>query len=290
MKKMIDTNLERYNTAYTIRLPEVREKSNATMIEQYGSLNYNNITQIQQTKFEKYGDKNYTNRPQAIKTHIEKYGKYNTNPAAGIKTKLERYGTLDFTYKSIPTKIARYGSLSGLMLFHTYTKLKQKYAHVADFEFSEHEYAGSGAYIMYPFKCKICDTKFMDNITNGIAPKCPTCYPIIYTKISKFQRRVYDHILKTYPDALLEVHLPAINKYADILIPSINKIVECHGDYWHCNPEMYKSDYYHKRIHLTAQEIWNNDSLRIKILESAGYVVEVVWEDKVDNYINNTQF
>ena len=154
--------------------------------------------------------------------------------------------------------------------------------------FGKSEYTGCGKDKLYKFKCLTCNKIFDDYMYNNHITKCSICHPS-YTRISKFQRLVYNHVLKTYPDALLEIYLPAINKYADILIPSINKIIECHGDYWHCNPEMYKSDYYHKRIHLTAQEIWNNDSLRIKILESAGYVVEVVWEDKVDNYINNTQ-
>jgi len=118
---------------------------------------------------------------------------------------------------------------------------------------------------------------------NGIVPKCPVCNP--YSKISKFQRLVYEHVLQSHPDALLEVHLPAINKFADILIPSLHKIIECHGDYWHCNPSMYAANYYNKRIHLTAQEIWNNDSQRLQILRDAGYDVEVVWEKDTAQYI-----
>jgi len=58
------------------------------------------------------------------------------------------------------------------------------------------------------------------------------------------------------------------------------EIIECFGDYWHCNPKSYTSDYYHKRVHKTAVEIWKADKQRIDVLEELGYSVRIIWENK----------
>jgi len=98
-------------------------------------------------------------------------------------------------------------------------------------------------------------------------------------RISNFQKREYEKILNQYPDALLEKYLPDVQKSVDIFIPSENKVIECHGDYWHCNPTRCGSDYYNKVVHLTAQQIWDKDKQKREILEKAGYQVEIIWEN-----------
>jgi len=65
--------------------------------------------------------------------------------------------------------------------------------------------------------------------------------------ISKFQKRIYDEVKKEYSDALLEEYLSDVNKSVDIYVPSKKLIIECFGDYWHCNPNLYKPEYYHKK-------------------------------------------
>lgn len=98
-------------------------------------------------------------------------------------------------------------------------------------------------------------------------------------RISKFQRRIYADILSKFSDAKLEEYLPDVQKCVDIYIPSIKKVIECHGDYWHCNPQCFLPTYCNKSTHLTAQEMWNKDSKKKKLLEDAGYIVEVIWEN-----------
>jgi hypothetical protein len=97
-------------------------------------------------------------------------------------------------------------------------------------------------------------------------------------RISKFQRRVYDKVLKDHPDALLEHYLSDADKSVDIYIPSQKRVIECFGDYWHCNPNKYDKEYYNKNVHLTAGEIWKRDQKRCKQLKTTGYDVEIVWE------------
>jgi len=98
-------------------------------------------------------------------------------------------------------------------------------------------------------------------------------------RISKFQRREYGKILNEYSDAKLEEYLTDVQKSVDIYIPSQRKVIECFGDFWHCNPTMYGKNYYHKYVHMNASEIWKRDEERITVLKAAGYVVEIIWEN-----------
>ena len=107
-------------------------------------------------------------------------------------------------------------------------------------------------------------------------------------RISKFQKKVYTDTLKTYADAKLEVYLHDVQKSVDIFIPSKNKIIECYGDYWHCNPSKCKPDYYNRLVHLSAQEIWNKDNQKNEMLKTAGYDIEVVWENTNKNFKHST--
>ena len=57
-----------------------------------------------------------------------------------------------------------------------------------------------------------------------------------------------------------------------------NKIIECYGDYWHCNPNKYSSEYFHSKIRKTANDIWENDKLRVNKLKGSGYIILEIWE------------
>ena len=98
-------------------------------------------------------------------------------------------------------------------------------------------------------------------------------------RISKFQQKTYDLVLQNYPDALLEEYLIDTRCSVDIFIPSIKKVIECYGDYWHCNPTLCSSSYYNMSVHKTAQEIWDRDKIKVDKLISAGYTVEIIWEN-----------
>ena len=60
--------------------------------------------------------------------------------------------------------------------------------------------------------------------------------------------------------------------------------IECNGDYWHCNPDIYSSEYYHTQIKKTAEQIWKYDDERKKYIEVNGYFCIIIWEsDLFDN-------
>jgi very-short-patch-repair endonuclease len=74
-----------------------------------------------------------------------------------------------------------------------------------------------------------------------------------------------------------------IDKYTvDFLIDG-KYIVECYGDYWHCNPHQYTSSYFNKGKKKTAEEIWNRDMQRKEQFEKMGYKFLCLWENEINN-------
>lgn len=70
----------------------------------------------------------------------------------------------------------------------------------------------------------------------------------------------------------------------DLLNVANNKVIEFHGDYWHCNPKKYKPDYINKRKKKTAQEIWDYDKRKIEIIKKHGFEVMIIWESDYDHH------
>lgn len=104
-------------------------------------------------------------------------------------------------------------------------------------------------------------------------------------RISKPQKMYYEYIKNQYPDAILEHYLVDINLSVDIFIPSINKVIEVYGDYWHCHPRMFNAESYHEQLHMKASKKRELDKKRIEYIESAGYITEVVWESDIKDKI-----
>jgi G:T-mismatch repair DNA endonuclease (very short patch repair protein) len=71
----------------------------------------------------------------------------------------------------------------------------------------------------------------------------------------------------------------------DYLNEDKKHIIEVYGDYWHCNPKLFKDDFYHLQLKQTAAEKWAADNQRKSYLESLGYIVTVVWESDLDKFI-----
>ena len=57
-----------------------------------------------------------------------------------------------------------------------------------------------------------------------------------------------------------------------------NKLIEYNGDYWHCNPSIYPSNFYNKTVQKTAEDIWKKDNAKYSFAKENGYDVLVIWE------------
>jgi len=65
--------------------------------------------------------------------------------------------------------------------------------------------------------------------------------------------------------------------FPDGIIRKDGVVIEFYGNFWHANPETYSaSDIIHHG--LTAQNIWNRDEERIKLIKDLGYSVYTIWE------------
>jgi G:T-mismatch repair DNA endonuclease (very short patch repair protein) len=70
----------------------------------------------------------------------------------------------------------------------------------------------------------------------------------------------------------------------DILIPTLNLIIECDGDFFHCNPKFYSAEFirfpngHDKR---NAKMIWERDKLRVDQLLEKGFKVLRLWENEI---------
>lgn len=59
-------------------------------------------------------------------------------------------------------------------------------------------------------------------------------------------------------------------------------IVECYGNFWHCNPQKYPPDFYNRGLKCEAHERWAKDQKRQKELEALGYQFLVLWETEIN--------
>lgn len=99
------------------------------------------------------------------------------------------------------------------------------------------------------------------------------------------QVQLFEALSARLPDEVVEIEKMVCKaagkeRYADILIPGIGVVVELYGDYWHCNPKKFSSQFFHHVKKLTVTQIWEDDRIRETQLRDAGYNVIVVWEDE----------
>lgn len=60
-----------------------------------------------------------------------------------------------------------------------------------------------------------------------------------------------------------------------------DRAIEIHGNYWHCNPVMYESNFYHSPSGLLAEDIWQKDEDKIQgLLDLRGIETLVIWESE----------
>jgi len=64
------------------------------------------------------------------------------------------------------------------------------------------------------------------------------------------------------------------------------KVIEFNGDYWHCNPLLYKDDFFNKSKQMFAKDIWNYDKVKIDSIEELGFETLIIWEY---DYKNNKE-
>ena len=78
---------------------------------------------------------------------------------------------------------------------------------------------------------------------------------------NKNQKPATNKIEQTVSSILSRLNLPfkeqvSVDKYTVDFLVDDKYIVECYGDFWHCNPQQYTSSYFNRGKKKTAEEIW----------------------------------
>jgi very-short-patch-repair endonuclease len=101
------------------------------------------------------------------------------------------------------------------------------------------------------------------------------------TSLNKIEQAVFN--ILTRLDVKFEAQVE-IGKYnVDFLVDGIY-IIECYGDFWHCNPNKYGPEYFNRSKKKCAQDIWDRDSERKFVFEQQGYKFLNLWETEINNH------
>ncbi len=102
------------------------------------------------------------------------------------------------------------------------------------------------------------------------------------------------NIEKRIGEILYELNIPYstqfqyLNKFYDYKINNTKIVIEVNGDYWHANPNKYKSDDIIKfpgKV-IKAKDIWIKDKKKNENLQKIGYKLIVIWEDFMNKSSN----
>jgi very-short-patch-repair endonuclease len=101
-----------------------------------------------------------------------------------------------------------------------------------------------------------------------------------FGSLNNIEKKVYD-ILKDLNIAFKTQ--VTVDKYNVDFLVEDKYIIEVYGDFWHCNPQKYKKDYFNRGKKKTAAEIWERDAYRKKTFESSGYKFLHLWETEINS-------
>lgn len=103
-----------------------------------------------------------------------------------------------------------------------------------------------------------------------------------HSQLSGPQQEITEFLRDEFDELKIENDKPIDCKekiyQGDIVIDSLDYIVEFNGTYWHCDPREYEAGYKNKRKNMLAEEIWEYDKNRLEKLRQKGYDVDVIWE------------
>jgi len=84
--------------------------------------------------------------------------------------------------------------------------------------------------------------------------------------------------------------VPGTRFYVDFLNEETKQIVELYGDFWHCHPRFEESwNLKYGGINPTTKDVPSErrakDVERVRLIEEAGYSVEIVWQSELRRWL-----
>lgn len=100
-----------------------------------------------------------------------------------------------------------------------------------------------------------------------------------YVKRSKLEKRIFELVKASHPDAVHSYTLGDGDRtYCyDIFIPSLNSLIEVNGDFWHCNPKLMTDEEW-LQIRPSLNEVRERDTRKARVAEERGLRLIVLWE------------
>lgn len=100
-------------------------------------------------------------------------------------------------------------------------------------------------------------------------------------KVSKAEKEILLLLEKHGYEVKPQFIIPGVPYIYDFYFTASNTILEYQGDYWHCNPHLYKSGNLVKMAglgNILVDYIWAKDKLKREMAESQGFKLITLWE------------
>lgn len=118
--------------------------------------------------------------------------------------------------------------------------------------------------------------KYWNNLTDEQKAKIHT-----HNGTSSLESKISEAL--NYMSISYSTQFPLRGKVFDFLLRDSKILIEVNGDYWHCNPSIYKQDdlVSHPSGKIKALQIWKKDEDKRLKAESEGYKVIYIWEKEI---------
>jgi hypothetical protein len=259
------------------------------MIQKYGK-------EIGTLKFQKYCDKQakkntYKNKHQKYGWNKEDFHKYNQSRSVTLENMIKKYGEIDGqqkwkkycdrqSYAGVKKEyfIEKYGIIDG---YDKWLNINKQKSITLDNMISKY------GIIKGTKKHKQWLNKILKNKKNT---KIGYSYIAneLFNELNKHTNNIVFYMDKNR-EYFLYNDTKKVCYFFDYYDLTNNKIIEFHGDYWHCNPKFYTKKYYHTQISKLAEEIWNTDKEKIKYTKKMlNCDILVIWENEYRNNKDKT--
>jgi very-short-patch-repair endonuclease len=99
--------------------------------------------------------------------------------------------------------------------------------------------------------------------------------------LNNIETKVYNILISLRVSFKIQANVDKYN--VDFLVDD-KYIIECYGDFWHCNPIRYPADYFNRGKRKYAKDIWKRDGCRKQHFEEQGYKFLSLWETDINKH------
>lgn len=258
--KYKNTCIDKFGVENVSQAVEIKDKKANTFIEHYGVDNIFKDDKFKSTIndiiFEKYGVNRVTNYEKTKETNMERYGVEHVVQIPGVVELIKQ------------TNLQKYGYEQSGSCPEIIQKAKDTKSNWSD-----------ERYNLFIERLSNSQSERWKNMSDD--DKNKQLYRLHHTYISSIELRI-SNLLNTFNIEYISTYF-LTNKSYDLYIKEYNLLIEVNGDFWHANPDYYKSDDLMKfpNNEKLAFEVWEKDKNKKELAEKLGYNIFYIWENKI---------